>query len=69
MKPIDAKTDADICLLERDNFPDNNTGFSILMGTKHISLHFPPDFVAGEGRWLEFPRDEFDAIVKWYTGQ
>lgn len=65
MKPIEAQTIEDICQLERDNYPDNNKAWSILMGVKHISLHSP----SGESGWLEIPRDQFDAIVRWYVGE
>ena len=61
--PQTARTNDQMAELERDNIEGpNGTGF--LLGEGSVSVHFAP------GKWLEIPRGDMDAFVRWYmTGE
>lgn len=63
MKPIDAKTDDEICKLPRDNFPASTGKWTAFLQPHSVSLHQP-----NGGGWVEIPREQWDVICKWYMG-
>jgi hypothetical protein len=63
-RPIDARTDEQICKLPRDNFPASSCKWTaFIFGNEHIFLSAPH----GKGG-VEIPREQFDVICKWYMG-
>ena len=62
MRPRDAVTHEDRAALAQDNFPPDPDKFGILLDDDHVSIHVP-----GGGSWVEIPREEWDALVDWYT--
>jgi hypothetical protein len=63
MKPIETKTNEDLCMLETDNFQGFVDGWSMLLGVKEVYLHSGPP----ERYSIAIPKEEFDKLVAWYT--
>lgn len=65
MKPCQARTADDLMKLRSDNFPRDNSKWSILATGDRVSLHPPAD---GEGKafYVTIPTDEFAAIARWF---
>ena len=65
MKPYDVKSEADNLKMVSDNFGEVDA-WSILNGDDYVSLHAPAKS-DGSASWVRIPKDQFNAIVDWYT--
>lgn len=64
MRPIDAKTDKQICKLRRDNLSTKE--FWILLGEGEVTLAKQRNLAPAEVM-LKIPRAQFDRLVRWYV--
>lgn len=65
MKPYDVKTEDEILAMESDNHGGYDV-WSIMTTADHVSLHPPVAEGQTHAKWVEIPRDQFNAIVDWY---
>jgi len=64
MKPIDAKSNAQICKLKRDNV--STAGFWLLIDGPNVTLAKQKVGESAE-QMLSIPRSQFDKLARWYV--
>lgn len=65
MRPYDVKSEADQLAMATDNHPQDVHVWSMLNHDDKVSLHPPAnsDWIG----FVEIPRDQFNAMIDWYT--